>query len=212
MSDSDFDEDGIQNMVTDTDMIVGKKEDLVVVDERHSWKNWYWRRSWKIQYSFVQQIKIGVAVNGRHSWKNWHSIVQQIEIRSQCFGSKISLLTKQSHIPWGAIVCTNAGCPFSSYTISCLWALVCRMMLGLESWSHSLFLSLSACFVAHRFVVIYENIVVLLLFGIGHRERPERDRQENRLRVSLWYLSCCDDGPLITKLTVFRCGLLLDSW
>jgi hypothetical protein len=41
MSDSDFDEDGIQNMVTDTDMIVGKKEDLVVVDERHSWKNWY---------------------------------------------------------------------------------------------------------------------------------------------------------------------------
>jgi hypothetical protein len=35
---------------------------------------------------------IGVAVNGRHSWKNWHSIVQQIEIRSQCFGSKIGFL------------------------------------------------------------------------------------------------------------------------
>jgi hypothetical protein len=92
----------------------GRRKYLVAVDERHSWKNWYWRWSWKIQYSFVQQIKIGVAVNGRHSWKNWHSIVQQIEIRSQCFGSKISLLTKQSHIPWGAIVCTNAGCPFQA--------------------------------------------------------------------------------------------------
>ncbi len=70
----------------------GRRKDLVAVDERHSWKNWYWRRSWKDQYSFVQQIMIGVAVNGRHSWKNWHSIVQQIEIRSQCFGSKIGFL------------------------------------------------------------------------------------------------------------------------
>jgi hypothetical protein len=200
-------------MVRDTDMTVGKKERL-----GSSW--WKTFLEELVLKMFLEESVLICSADKNwsscqwktFSWKNWHSIVQQIEIRSQCFESKIGLLTKQSHVPWGAIVCTNAGCPFSSYTNSCLWALVRRMMLGLESWSHSSFPSLSAYFVAHRFVVIYENIVVLLLFWIGQRERPERDRQENRLKVSLWYLFCCDDGLLITKLTVFWCGLLLDSW